>query len=246
MLNRGQHGFRARTDAFRYLAGPPISIDDLKTLAETNSLAPARLTRDPELVARLIQTIRIGLDRHRFPWVADKREPTTSEREAAVVASAALMATQMVATSRRNEAKQDQEELVRKALRAYRLRELPGPAHGIPTLHHAPEPGSFHPNETLLGPKKADLIVRLWDGRIMPIECKVSNSSTNSIKRLNGDAAVKAHEWLNDFGKTQVVPVAVLSGVYKLRNLIDAQDRGLTLYWAHRLDDLTIWIESTR
>src|SRR3546814_5622550 len=65
------------------------------------------------------------------------------------------------------------------------------------------------------------------DRRVMPIECKVSNSSTNSVKRLNNDAAVKAETWRNDFGQNQVVPTAVLGGVYKLHNLLDAQRRGL-------------------
>jgi hypothetical protein len=90
------------------------------------------------------------------------------------------------------------------------------------------------------------LIVRLWDGRIMPIECKVSNSAVNSVKRLNNDAAAKAETWIWDFGRRQTVPVAVLSGVYDLRNLRDAQDRGLSLFWAHDLGALTAWIEKTR
>ena len=97
-----------------------------------------------------------------------------------------------------------------------------------------------------MGSRKADLVVSLWDGRIMPIECKVSNSALNSVKRLNNDAAVKASVWLADFGTTNIVPVAVLSGVYALRSLEEAQERGLTLYWAHRLSDLVQWIESTR
>lgn len=80
----------------------------------------------------------------------------------------------------------------------------------------------------------------------MPIECKVSNSATNSVKRLNNDAAAKAEAWLKDFGTRQVVPTAVLGGVYKLRNLEDAQDRRLALFWAHRLNELTDWIETTR
>ena len=80
----------------------------------------------------------------------------------------------------------------------------------------------------------------------MPIECKVSNSSTNSVKRLNNDAAVKAASWKLDFGLRQVVPTAVLSGVYKLHNLLDAQDRGLTVFWAHDLKPLTDWIASTK
>ena len=43
------------------------------------------------------------------------------------------------------------------------------------------------------------------------------------MKRLNNDAAVKAETWRTDFGTTQVVPAAVLSGVYKLHNLEEAQ-----------------------
>ncbi len=109
----------------------------------------------------------------------------------------------------------------------------------------APQPGEFC-QEVTLGTRKADLIVGLWDRRTMPIECKVSNSSTNSIKRLNNDAAAKAEAWLDQFGRAQVVPVAVLGGVYKLLNLEQAQDRGLTLFWVHRLRDLTDWIAQTR
>ena len=80
----------------------------------------------------------------------------------------------------------------------------------------------------------------------MAIECKVSNSAVNSVKRLNNDAAAKAKAWLDDFGTQQMVPTAVLSGVYKLHNLVDAQLRGLTLFWAHDLGTLLSWVERTR
>jgi hypothetical protein len=38
----------------------------------------------------------------------------------------------------------------------------------------------------------------------------------------------------------------MLSGVYKLHNLVDAQDRGLTIFWAHDLKAMTDWIASTQ
>ncbi len=234
----------ALLEGFRYLAGPPISVDDLKTLADTNSISSRALEGDPELVQRLVQTIRDGLDRRRFPWVAEGREPTQAEREAAVLASTALIATQRVATSRRTQGKKAQEERVRQALLDHGFGEVDVPGRTIPTLFQAPQPGTFC-LEVTLSTRKADLVVRLWDGRVMPIECKVSNSSTNPVKRLNNDAAVKAEVWRSDLGAAQVVPVAVLSGVYKLHNLEDAQRRGLTIYWAHRLSDLIRWIEDT-
>jgi len=80
----------------------------------------------------------------------------------------------------------------------------------------------------------------------MAVECKVSNSSTNSIKRLNNDAAVKATTWRREFGTTQIVPTAVLAGVYALRNLVDAQESGLTLFWAHDLQSMFDWMHSTK
>lgn len=235
----------AKLEGFRYLAGPPVSEDDLKTLADASSIAPQVLRSNPELVARIVATIRDGIDRRRFPWLTDGREPTNAERDAAVLASAALMATRRTETSRRSEGKRIQEGRVRQALLDHGFAEVRIPGNVIATLGDAPRPGEFC-REVTLGTRKADLVVGLWDHRVMPIECKVSNSSTNSIKRLNNDAAAKAEAWVGQFGTIQMVPVAMLSGVYKLRNLEQAQDRGLTLYWAHRLGDLTKWIERTR
>jgi hypothetical protein len=94
--------------------------------------------------------------------------------------------------------------------------------------------------------RKAHLIVGLWDDRMMPIECKVSDSGLNSVKRILNDAAAKAETWRGKLGSSSVVPVAVLSGVFKAQHLQQAQQRGLMLIWSHRLSDLTEWIEATK
>lgn len=238
----------ATLEAFRYLAGPPISKDDLETLVGTKSLSPTYLETHPDLVRLLVQTIKDVLDRNRFPWVSDRREPTVAERHAAIIASTALIATQRVATSRRTRGKKAQEEIVRQALLDYGLEEISVPGGSIPSTTHAnaPKPGQFCGKETKLGGRKADLIVGLWDSRIMPIECKVSNSSINSLKRLNAEAAAKAKGWIDDFGRRTIVPVAVISGVFKREYLEDAQDRGLTIYWSHKLNELTQWMDRLR
>lgn len=229
-------------NAFRYLTGPPVSKDDLKVLAEA-FLSPARLKKDRDMAARVLQVVRLGLDRRRFPWVAENREPSEEERRAAVLASAALMASSHVGTKRRSEGKNQQELQVEAALLANGLTKVD--TREVDTFNKAPEPGEFC-RESLLGTRKADFLVGLWDQRVMAIECKVSNSSTNSVKRLNNDAAAKAEAWISQFGTRNVVPVAVLSGVYKIRNLIDAQHRGLTIFWAHDLSELMDWISKTR
>jgi hypothetical protein len=57
---------------------------------------------------------------------------------------------------------------------------------------------------------------------------------------------VKAESWTKDFGTRNIVPAAVIGGVYKLRHLSDAQQRGPTVFWAHDLQALVLWIERTR
>lgn len=229
-------------DALRYLSGPPISLDDLLVVSDVTSVSPKALSENPGISLRVIQTVVATLDRRRFPWVVEGREPTEAERSAAVVASAALAASQRVGTMRRNEGKEQQEQAVVDALKDAGLTEVR--ARDISTLALAPRRGEFC-RESLLGSRKADLVVRLWDDRIMAIECKVSNSYTNSIKRLNNDAAVKAVSWVHDFGTLNIVPSAVLSGTYKLAKLVEAQSRGLAIFWAHDLKRLTDWIDAT-
>lgn len=227
--------------AFRYLTGPPVSEDDLKVLAEA-FLSPSRLRADKGMATRVLQVVRLGLDRRRFPWVAEDREPSEEERKAAVLASAALMASSHVSTRRRSDGKNQQENFVEEALQANGFTKVE--TREVDTFNKAPGPGKFC-RESLLGPRKADFLIGLWDQRVMAIECKVSNSSTNSVKRLNNDAAVKAVEWTKRFGDLNVVPVAVLSGVFKLHNLLDAQKRGLAIFWAHDLSELMSWIKKT-
>lgn len=233
----------AHLDALRYLAGPPVSLDDLLVLADVERLSPKVLGERPEVARAVFQTVLQGLDGRRFPWVLGKREPTELEKHAAIVASAALMAAQRTATYRRHESKGQQEQAVFDALESIGFRRAP--SRTIETFADAPDPGEFCP-ESMLGDRKADVVTRLHDKRVLAIECKVSNSFTNSIKRLNNDAAVKATDWIRSFGTKQIVPSAMLSGVFKLKNLVAAQERGLALWWAHDLKVFQRWVKKAR
>lgn len=226
-------------EALRFITGPPISADDLKTLAEVT--LSGSLKSKPEEVERVINIVLDGLDRRRFAWISEVRDASPHEREAAVLATAALIATNKTMTSRRHEGKSEQEAMVEQHL--YRVPLEKVATRRIRTMDEAPAIGTFCV-ETMLAHAKADFVVRLRDGRLMPIECKVSNSATNSVKRLNREATPKAETWRMELGASQVVPVAVLSGVFKLKNLSEAQDRGLGIFWAHELEPLTEWIRS--
>ena len=228
--------------AFRYLAAPPVSEDDLKTLAET-TLSASSLRSNPAEARRVRDVVLHIIDPHRFPWIKENRVPTPHERDRAVLASAALVAARKVETARRSDAKKKQEETVRVVLRNIGYEEV-GP-RDVSTLDSAPGLGEFC-GESKLGDTRADLVIRLHDRRAMALECKVSNSAVNSFKRINHEAAGKARSWLSGFGHRQIVAAAVIGGVFNPINLETAQAEGLAIFWSHRLSDLTAFIESTR
>lgn len=226
----------------RYMAGPPISEDDLRNMAGKDVYAKA--TRGDKASAELVlQTLWPTLDRARFPWVSEDREPTEIERHAAALATTTLLAAQRVQTSRRNAAKELQEERVKNALRDIGFTEIQ--ARAINTPSRAPKPGEFCGESSLVG-KKADIVVGLWDERVMAVECKTSNSAVNSYKRVNHEAGGKATHWTKEFGQALIVPAVTIAGVFSPQNLLDAQTAGLTIWWSHHLEAMADWVESTR
>lgn len=226
----------------RYLVGPPISEDDLKTTVGKEAYSQAKKGQHPG-AGHLIDVLLPNIDRRRFPWVREEREPTEMERYAAIVATAALIGHQKTQTARRTGAKVLQETRMKNALRDIGFTEVP--ARAVATPSRAPRPGEFCGESTLVG-QKADVLVGLWDERVMAVECKTSNSEVNSFKRVNHEAGGKAAHWTVKFGEAVVVPAVTISGVFKPQNLYDAQAGGLTIWWSHDLEKMAEWVESTR
>ena len=225
----------------RYIASPPLSEDDLKVLGDT-SLAVGTLSRDADAIERVMDSIMLGLDRERFPWVSEDRDPTESEKQAAMTSTAAMYAMRRTETWRRSAGK-IMETSVKDYLRTIGMVEVPTAV--INNSSQGPRVGQFCGESSVVG-GKADIVVRLFDGRLLPIECKVSNSETNSYKRLIHDCGEKAQAWVGKLGPANCIPVAMLSGCYSLGNLHKAQEMGLTLFWAHDFAPLGQFIESTR
>jgi hypothetical protein len=91
--------------------------------------------------------------------------------------------------------------------------------------------------------RKVDLFIALRTGRMIALEAKDSSSALNSTKRLLNDTAAKAKHYSVAAGKN-IISVALLSGVFKASDLIEAQNAGLYLVWAHDLDGFIDWIKS--
>lgn len=208
----------------RYLVSPPISQDDLKTLVG------GPVDAQGQAVGALIMEL---LDPVRFPWVREGREPTPSEREFAIRCTAIIRAIERIRTQRRMNSSKRQEHAVVVALEeaGYRQRARVGELEVPDQLQR----GTFAQHTKMAG-ARCDIVVRLRDGRLLAIECKVSNSEVNSVKRLR-EVAEKAQRWTGQFGRTVVV-AAVLAGVYKLEDLIGAQGQGIALFFEHDLTAL--------
>ena len=177
--------------AFRYLGAPPVSQDDLETLAEARLGAAA--ADDPATAQRLVTVLRTILDPRRFPWVAQRREPSPAELHAAVLATTALVASQRVQTLRRGDEKSMIEGAVRGLLIGMGWHAAANrPARGIQNLLNDSPPARTFLTQCNLGADNADVVIRLDDGRLLAIECKGSNSAINSRKRLNKEAAQNA------------------------------------------------------
>jgi hypothetical protein len=230
-------------EALRYIAGPPLSEDELLILADASSFSRKVLSKDPRKARQIFATVTSVLDRHRFVWVSYQRfPPAEAERKAAVLASAALLAKERIQADRRNDANKMQEDGVLATLTAAGMTMVE--ARPIKLPDDAPPVG--HVSRTaILKSTRADIIARLWDTRLLAIECKVTNSAVNSYKRLMKEAVGSARKWTEALGSDFIVPAVVLSGVFSLNNLIDAQ-RTLSIWWSHDLGKLRSWVESTR
>lgn len=89
-------------DVIRYLTAPPISEDDMHTIAGLSSKSARRALSEPNNAARIYAIVSQTLDEQRFAWLESNRAPTKDERAIAAVSTAALLATQQVQTLRRS------------------------------------------------------------------------------------------------------------------------------------------------
>lgn len=225
----------------RYLGAPPISGGDLNTLAEANVATRKRL--DPDLGRKTAEIILASLDPERFGWMFAEppRRPTSDERHLALRWTTGLKAAAETQTGRRGEASHRQEAAVSELLLSLGFERVP--ARAIELTGGLAE-GQFSREAPVMG-VKCDVPLRLRDGRLLLIECKVSNEGTNSVKRLNREVGGKAREWNRQLGAV-AVPAVVLGGVFRLINLQRAQEGGIAIFWERDLEPLAEFAQGAR
>lgn len=209
------------------------------------SLAWTLIQKDAERAAAIRDVIRQILDPKRFPWIYENRQPTSAEREAAVLASTVAASSQRLQTARRTDDGTAMEEAVRgvlvgMGLTAVAKRRIANPIVDILEIGH------YSAGPCVLGDDEADVVVRLFDGRLMAIECKASNSEINSRKRINKEIGQNAQNWVGRFGSDIIVPAGAIQGVFKPSYIKAAQEIPVVFYWGHRISDLRDFISSTK
>ena len=254
VLDRTGDLTRLREDGARLLAEgmlptlrnmdrPTVSEDDFKSMSDVGTTAPSRF-EDDEAAAAALEYLDRNLNKDLFPWLGRGVRPSAEQRHAARVAVAALMAEQRTKTEMRGASSKVQEGAVRQALvDGCGMALTDGPSFNL--VSEGPRPGEVFRRETRVAGTKADVVLGLFDGRIMCLECKVSNSEVNSYKRLNHEVIDKVAKWTGEFGR-QCVPGAVLKGCFKASNLVSAQGEGAFLFWSSSLDTLVDFVNETK
>jgi len=245
-------GDRKRLQLARYMAVPPISLDDLDTLTGGNFEAWVGQTTEagerPTATAfqAAAEIIAKRVDTARAPWASRaSQKPTTNELKAFITWAASLPASQGVATKRRNLRAALQEDLTRQALAAARYQSVVlGRTFTDPIAQMLP--GTYSARSRALRRTSMDVPVRLRDGhpsghQFLAIECKVSNSALNSRKRLL-EVSRKRQVWDNAGLRYRYRTAAVLAGVFDVDRLSEVQEDGVMIVWEHRLQDLTRYV----
>jgi len=218
----------------RYLCAPPISQEDLWTIVGNSKFVRV----PPRLADQVADAMRVVLDPVRFPWLVSGRAPTEAEREAAIMSSTVLWSSQHLSTERRGESSHRQEAATAGLLLSVgmELEESRASINFIDDMRR----GTYSKERRIAG-AKCDVPIRLRDGRLLALECKVSNGPKNGWKRVVREVGGKADLWRTKFG-SQILTGVVIAGVFDLSCLVGAQEAGVALFWEHDLSTLSEFV----
>lgn len=235
--------------AARFVAIPFISDDDLDSLTGANlkgwmqqTTERGKRPSDDDFDAAA-EVIAQQVDPYRAPWIAKNRAPAKAEIEKFLTASITVRLNSHLGSLRRSEAAARQEQAVRDALAAAGYAEFKGKSKTLVDPQTEMPEGTYSPTARLLAGASVDIPIRLKRGHptgltFLALEAKDTNSEVNSRKRLI-EVMDKATAWNSAGLPYEFRTGVVVSGVLPLHRLVEAQDRGVWLFWEHRLEDLT-------
>ncbi|MCC6756066.1 MAG: XamI family restriction endonuclease [Solirubrobacterales bacterium] len=226
--------------ALRFLMAPPMSQDRFALVEpryrkQENSGGPL----SSETARALADRFEEWADSSR---VAALRSDDNVSHRLAVEVTASLIAAQSVQTLSRTRLAGGQEVAIEERLlsRGW-VKESARTIDGLARL----PPRSFMRKTKMITAdgtvQEVDIACGLKGGRILAMECKVSNDQTNSIKRVN-DVVKKAGAWQKHWGNF-VATAAMLQGVFAKNEPIRLLQANILVFWSHDLDGFISWLE---
>ena len=223
--------------ALRHLLAPPLSQDQFKLACpEWSKASEKNGTPLPKDKAAAVAA-KIG------EWLEPRFSSLIAQGdEIDLLGAAYLMARQEYETVRRIKLARRQES------EACTVLEDLGFKKAVAAM--VDEPGAVAEREYLLTTRFAtadgsshevDIAVGLSKRRILALECKVSNDTTNSVKRVN-DVMKKSEAWRRQWGKF-VTTGALLQGVIKESDIHRMLEQEIVVFWSHDLEKFRDWVD---
>lgn len=230
---------------FRHLLAPPKSQDQFKLLCPSWSKGTEKSGRPLKLntARNAANTVKIWLDKSITPWLSQGRQPTTTERDLVIERIVSFIAPKEVDTAKRNRLSSIQEHDVVQLLLGNGWTRLPPAlitASGQIPPKHFIQKTLFATGTT--APHEVDIACGLKGSFVTAMECKVTNDTTNSIKRVN-DVLKKHEAWKSHWGNF-VETAALLQGVIRPKDVQRLTDKGVHVFWSHDLNTFSKWIQS--
>jgi len=230
---------------FRHFMAPPTSQDQFKLLCDGwqkakenggSSLTPVKAA---EAAKVFLEWKDVSIGR----WLDDGREPTRAEVRSILLRIAPLIASQDLATWKRNQLANQQEQEIVELLVSKGWTKLPSSLidmRAAVSTKHFMHKTRFATKTT--APQEVDIACGLKNSYVMAMECKVTNDETNSVKRVN-DIIKKANAWKEHWGSF-VETAALLQGVIAAKDVQRLADNGVVVFWSHDLAAFSAWLDT--
>lgn len=227
----------------RQMLAPPLSQDQFaivcpaynKGLENKNRPVPAQKAAQVAEAFLAMRDIRL------LPWLSENRRPSAAELQLVVTAVTPLLASQIHLTAKRTASSAVQEEAVVELLNAKDWERLPSRLVDRGAILAARQFMKKTKFATTTRPQEVDIACGLGATMVLAMECKVSNDTTNSVKRIN-DVLKKATAWRDHWGSF-VRPAALLQGTIGYKDVQRLIHAGVTVFWSHDLPRFERWID---
>tara|TARA_R110000787_G_scaffold229229_2_gene336768 strand:+ start:327 stop:1235 length:909 start_codon:yes stop_codon:yes gene_type:complete len=230
---------------YRHFMAPPMSQDQFKLICKVwskgseNNNQPLTSGKAAEVSAAFLSWRDPGIGR----WLEREAMPTRQEVREVLLKIAPLIASQDLATLKRNEMANKQEQEVVDLLLRKGWTKLPSKL--IDERAAVPTKNFMHKTRfatSTTASQEVDVACGLKGTYVTAMECKVTNDETNSVKRVN-DIIKKAKAWQDHWGSF-VVTAALLQGVVAAKDVQRLTDNKIKVFWSHDLNAFGKWIDS--